>query len=732
MKKLNKIFSWLLILVVSISTLQYSTFAKEKDNKTPSNGILVKYKSNSDIAKVKSDTKKAKGLKNLKTKNITKKMINNLELWNFDESVDQDQLIEELNLNPDIEYAEPNYIVHTTSQISDKVLTGNIPDLQSNIQSTGTQTVSNDIVIAVIDTGIDISHPDLISNIFTNMVESKGEIPNDGIDNNNNGQIDEDPDDGIDNDGNGYIDDVNGWDYFNNDNSAFDDNDHGTHVSGIITSAIKSKETTNSSSYKLMPLKFIGSNGSGYDSDAIEAIEYAEEMGASVVNCSWGGYDYTQALADAISNSNMLFVCAAGNESSNTDYNNMYPAGFGFSNMISVAAVDAQGVLASFSNYGTNVDVAALGVNVESTVPGGGYETMSGTSMAAPFVTGTASLVKKNVSGLNNIGIKGLIKERVISQVGLRDKVSSRGIVNIDRTFSSNCSIYEGERYGAGSVSVYGKIYTVGGYARDQYVSTLEVYTPTLNSWERKPSMTNPRAHAGVVSVNNKIYVFGGYNGSILNSVEIYNLAPDTWQAATPMPQATYGMGIVVVGNYIYTIGGYTNSGYTNIVYMYDTINNTWTQKANLPIADAFLSAVTTDSNTIYTFGGSNLSGILNKTYKYNISSNTWTEMADMQSKKSNAPAVVVNNKVYVIGGSNNVLLDGKDNVFSDNRLLFDSYSTTVNKYDVATNTWGKIEDISVVGKGYNSVNVNGDIYIVGGWNAGWINNVIKYIGGYH
>ena len=245
-------------------------------------------------------------------------------------------------------------------------------------------TGSSDVVIAVIDTGIDYTHPDLVSNMWTNP----GEVA----------------DDGIDNDGNGYIDDIHGWDFANNDNNPRDGHGHGTHTAGTIGASAGDGNIVGVNwNVSLMAMKFLSDSGSGSTSNAIRAINYITMMkndfGINVVvaNNSWGGGGYSYTLNAAIAaagQAGILFVAAAGNDGENTDYRPHYPSSYNQPNVISVAATTASDALASFSNYGaTSVDLGAPGQSILSTLPGGRYGSWSGTSMAAPHVAGVAGLL---------------------------------------------------------------------------------------------------------------------------------------------------------------------------------------------------------------------------------------------------------------------------------------------------------------------------------------------------
>jgi serine protease len=237
---------------------------------------------------------------------------------------------------------------------------------------------SSNIVVAVIDTGIDYKHPDLASNIWTNSREIAGN--------------------GIDDDSNGYRDDVRGWNFVGNNNNPMDDNGHGTHVAGTIGAVGNNGVGVAGVAWnvKLMPLKFLDSKGSGYLSDAVRAVDYARANGAKIINASFGGGGFSAAMQSAIQRFQQaggVFVAAAGNESANNANTASYPANYTLPNVVSVAASTQSNTLASFSNYGSNVDIAAPGHNILSTLPGGRYGSLSGTSMAAPHVAGALALL---------------------------------------------------------------------------------------------------------------------------------------------------------------------------------------------------------------------------------------------------------------------------------------------------------------------------------------------------
>jgi subtilisin family serine protease len=246
---------------------------------------------------------------------------------------------------------------------------------------------SSDVVVAVIDTGVDYTHPDLRANMWSNP----GEIP----------------DNGVDDDANGYVDDVHGINAIRGATQRgdpLDENGHGTHVAGTIGAVGNNAEGVVGINHrvKIMALKFLGPTGAGSLSDAITAIDYmvmlkARGINIRVANNSWGGSGYAAALADAVQrteDAGIIFAAAAGNNGSDNDVDPAYPANFEMANVVSVAALDEWGNLASFSNYGaTTVDIAAPGVGIYSTFPGNRYVQLSGTSMATPHVAGTLALL---------------------------------------------------------------------------------------------------------------------------------------------------------------------------------------------------------------------------------------------------------------------------------------------------------------------------------------------------
>ena len=347
------------------------------------------------------------------------------------------EAIAALNARPDVLYAEPDYVLVKEALPNDARFpemwalrntgpgqtTGGVAgdDIKAE-QAWNITTGSSNVVVGIVDEGIDINHVDLAANIWTNP----GEIPNNGIDD----------------DGNGYVDDVNGWDFFHDDKTVFDGagnfpvdqtDSHGTHVAGTIGAVGNNGTGVVGVNWnvKLMSLKFIGPS-TGDTIDAIKAYNYAKTMrqlwessghtkGANVrvLNNSYGPSfitatgNYSQAASDAISALNsagILFVAAAGNRNTNNDTIPAYPANYDFPNVISVAATTSADGLPSFSNVGLQkVQIGAPGVSILSTTPNNTYSVLSGTSMAAPHVSGAAALLCAAYPNLSVQQLRSLI-----------------------------------------------------------------------------------------------------------------------------------------------------------------------------------------------------------------------------------------------------------------------------------------------------------------------------------
>ena len=321
-------------------------------------------------------------------------------------------------------YAEPNYVVSIDRTPNDP----GYPQLWGMHNSSGGGDISapeawsraigsRDVIVAVIDTGIDYNHVDLKENMWVNI----GEIPTNGVDD----------------DGNGFVDDVYGYDFFNENGDPADDHGHGTHVAGTIGAVGNNRVGVVGVNWRvrLMALKFLGAGGFGFYSDAIRAIQYAWMNGAKISNNSWGGYGFSQGLYDAIAaarNANHLFCASAGNDANDNDgVFPAYPASFDLDNIISVGASDHSDAMTYFSNYGKNsVDLFAPGSGIYSTGLNNTYETHDGTSMAAPHVAGTAALMLSINPDISYAVLKQMILDGADQRTNFTDYCVSGGRLN--------------------------------------------------------------------------------------------------------------------------------------------------------------------------------------------------------------------------------------------------------------------------------------------------------------
>ena len=317
-----------------------------------------------------------------------------------------------------LRYAEPVYLLESYTTLPSEGI-GNLCGMQSiGMPDAWDVTVGNeDIVVAVIDSGMDLSHPDLVDNLYVKPGESSN---------------------GLDDDFNGFIDDISGWDFFDNDRFPSDTIGHGTHVCGTIGAVGNNGVGVVGVAWvcKLMPLRV----GDVFlDSQAIlNAINYACQNGAKISNNSYGGGGASQSAFDVIQAAGQqyqhVFVAAAGNNGSNGA---SYPAAYSLPNIISVAAVDCNDNLAGFSQFGIpSVDVGAPGMNINSTYTNGGYTSQSGTSMASPHVAGLAALVYREMGNPTPEEVVEKILDNARPVSSLNGLVVSGGIIDAAATLN--------------------------------------------------------------------------------------------------------------------------------------------------------------------------------------------------------------------------------------------------------------------------------------------------------
>jgi len=358
--------------------------------------------------------------------------------------------LEACKADPNIEYVEPNYYLYAVETIPEgepfavkqgsprvpndprfgeqwNMRNGNDADIDGP-EAWATQTGSNDVLVAIIDTGIDYNHEDLQEQMWRNPGES-----GDGKENN-----------GLDDDNNGYKDDYRGWNFVFDNNDPYDNNQHGTHVSGTVGAVGNNGKGVAGVNWrvKMMAIKFLDQNGSGTTEDAAEAIIYATKMGAKVLSNSWGGGENSRTLQDAIqyaSDRGVLFIAAAGNESSNTDRTANYPSTYDVPNVVAVASSDRNDALSSFSNYGRyTVDLAAPGSSILSAQPLNRYQSLSGTSMATPHVAGVAALIWAQYPALNMHQVLVRLLGSTDRKSAFIGRMATGGRLNAANAFSTN------------------------------------------------------------------------------------------------------------------------------------------------------------------------------------------------------------------------------------------------------------------------------------------------------
>ena len=338
------------------------------------------------------------------------------------------QINETFSKNNSIEYIE-------SDEIDYRLITENAPTdaryssqwgLNGNFgieaEKAWTQQMGDrEIVVAVVDTGIDYTHEDLKENMWTNEQELNGRR-------------------GVDDDGNGVVDDIYGYNAFKNNGNPKDGHGHGTHCAGVIGAVHNSKGIAGvMKNVQLMGVKIFSDRGRTKTSAIVKGIDYAIKNGAMVMSNSWGGSQRSKAISDAVKAAEaagIAFVAAAGNGNRSgrgidIDRSPVYPAGYQFDNIISVGSITSKGDRSKFSNFGQkNVDLFAPGSAIISTFKRGGYKSLSGTSMATPHVSGVVGLILSEYQGIDFIEAKQRLLDGVKKVSTFNDNSVSGGILN--------------------------------------------------------------------------------------------------------------------------------------------------------------------------------------------------------------------------------------------------------------------------------------------------------------
>ncbi|MDX1699110.1 MAG: S8 family peptidase, partial [Melioribacteraceae bacterium] len=386
-----------ILLFAASSILAQSNIIEDGGNYYFADRLVIKYKNNSDgLMKINDNISSKFGIiesrrtfTQIDENSANSREINKIYTIKFSSPFNPLYIAKELANTENIEWVEPCYLYRTTYTPNDPIFNEAnennfvMLDLIRAQDAWDINRGSEDVVIAIIDTGVDWNHPDLEDNIWINLQEI--------------------PDNGIDDDGNGFTDDIRGWDFGGLDGTADNDPnedraDHGTHVAGLASAVTDNNIGIASIGFnsKIMAVKTSQDDIRSTDNNALiaygyEGIVYAADNGANIINCSWGGYSYSQAAQDAIDYAvakGALVVASAGN-GNRTD--KFYPASY--EGVLSVAGTNFVDQRAGWSNYGTKVDVTSPGVSIYSTWFNDSYAIKQGTSMSAPIVAGLAGLV---------------------------------------------------------------------------------------------------------------------------------------------------------------------------------------------------------------------------------------------------------------------------------------------------------------------------------------------------
>lgn len=413
------------------------------------NEVLIKWKSHVKSAQRNSVKTQLSVVKVKKINQI------GVELWKLAENknITIPEIIAIYKNYPNIEWIEPNYICKTMGIPPNDLYferswglhnvgqNSGTPDADIDaLEGWATQHKSPNVKVAIIDSGVDWGHTDLVNNIWQNLGE---DADGDGKVLEWNGHqwiFDPGDEDNIDGDGNGYVDDFVGWDFVNNDNNPYDDFGHGTHVAGIIGAEGDNGIGLSGVTWEvqMVALKFIDANNEGFMSDAIAALNYAVNNDIPISNHSWGNEEYCLAMESAIQNAatqNHLLVAAAGNLGLDNDLNtSVYPASYSLTNIISVAATDKNDNRLPASNYGRlSVDLGAPGSGIFSCLPNNDYGTQSGTSLAAPYVTGACALLLEKHPSLSHLALKNEVLNTVDPIAALNGQTVTGGRLNLSR-----------------------------------------------------------------------------------------------------------------------------------------------------------------------------------------------------------------------------------------------------------------------------------------------------------
>ena len=423
------LFCWMLLLSCVLPAPRSRTIrhinrsSQGQQNTAPAprrpNDVLVRFRG-VPTAQQKNDIAAAHGLRRQRTLRGE----SGIEKLLLPSGMDVDNAVFQLLQDPAVESAEPNFLIaHDQLALPNDPRfgeqwalrnTGQTGQFGADIDASGawqTTTGQANVVVAIVDSGIDFTHPDLAANEWLNKKPVNG--------------------------------DPHGWDFVADSGEIIDEHGHGTAVAGIVAASGNNQVGVTGVMWRasLMSLRVLDSTGNGDVAAAIEAIDYAVDHGAQVINLSWGTTGQSLALKDAIKRAiqhGVVVVCSAGNSAQDVDSTPYYPAAFNIPDLIAVAASDGFDQLTSWTNFGRkSVSIAAPGVDILTTQRGGGYSTVSGTSAAAPLVSGVAGLLKSASPWLNPHAINQALNNGARQEASLAGKIQSGGVLSAGGAFSS-------------------------------------------------------------------------------------------------------------------------------------------------------------------------------------------------------------------------------------------------------------------------------------------------------